>query len=106
MSSVNRKDPFLISTLVIATLLISSFASMALTPNSVIQGSERVVAKDNIMLQSASATPEGNGEGGGGDQNGDEGGGGDGETEGSDPIPNLTPILMMKLKLLMKPRLM
>ena len=87
MSTVSRKDPFLISTLVIAALLISSFASMALIPNTVIQGTERVVAKDNVILQTASATSEGGGETGGGETGGGETGGGEtggGETGGGE----------------------
>ena len=62
MSTANRKNPFLITSLVIAALLISSFASIALLPNTTIQGTEGVVANDNIMVQKASATPESNGE--------------------------------------------
>ena len=87
MSTVSRKDPFLISTLVIAALLISSFASMALIPNTVIQSTERVVSKDNVILQTASATSEGGGETGGGETGGGETGGGEtggGETGGGE----------------------
>ena len=87
MSTVRRKVPFLISTLVIATLLISSFASMALIPNTVIQGTEGVVAKDNVILQPASATSEGGGETGGGETGGGETGRrqtGRGETGGGE----------------------
>ena len=87
MSTVSRKDPFLISTLVIGALLISSFASMALIPNTVIQSTERVVSKDNVILQTASATSEGGGETGGGETGGGETGGGEtggGETGGGE----------------------
>ena len=87
MSTVSRKDPFLISTLVIAALLMSSFASMALIPNIVIQSTERVVSKDNVILQTASATSEGGGETGGGETGGGETGGGEtggGETGGGE----------------------